>query len=166
MNLPAPRAGEVHGAELAAVRSAVADLVIAYALRVDSDDPSSAAGLFTPTGELRIFERGRADAVRERLGREAIGTAMAGLSRYEATLHVVGTHHCDVDDDGGGASGVTYCLAHHVRRVAGPDGVSSPFDHVMHIRYDDRYHLTDEGWRIARRHVNVVFTEDRPVTGP
>lgn len=166
MSLPAPRAGQVPESDLVAVRSALADLVVAYALRVDSDDPSSSAGLFTPTGELRIFQRGQVDAVRERRGREAIGTAMAGLSRYDATLHVVGTHHSDVDDDGEGASGTTYCIAHHVHQLAGADGVSTPFDHVMHIRYDDRYQRTDEGWRIARRHVNVIFTEDRPVAGP
>jgi hypothetical protein len=142
-------------------RLAIRDLVEGYAFRVDSDDPGSASALFTPDGELRIFERGRADPVRERTGREAIAAAMAGLDRYDTTLHVVGNHRVDIDGDA--AEGETYCLAHHVRGVEGPDGETAPYDYVMHIRYLDRFARTDEGWRIARRHLQVEFTEDRPI---
>ena len=145
-------------------RLAVRGLVDAYALCVDGDDPGSAAELFTPEGELRIFNRGQSEAVRERIGREAIAAAMAGLGRYDTTLHVVANHVVELDGDV--ASGVTYCLAHHVRDVEGPDGVTGPFDYVMAIRYLDRFVRTDEGWRIAQRHLQVEFTEDRPVTGP
>ncbi len=145
-------------------RLALRGLVDAYALCVDGDDPGSAAELFTPDGELRIFNRGVSDAVRERIGREAIATAMTGLGRYDTTLHVVANHVVELDGDT--ATGETYCLAHHVRDVEGPDGVTGPSDYVMAIRYLDRFERTDEGWRIARRHLQVEFTEDRPVTGP
>ncbi len=145
-------------------RLALRDLVDGYAFAVDGDDPGSAAQLFTPDGELRIFHRGAAEPVRERIGRDAIATAMAGLDRYETTLHVVANHRVDID--GGAAIGETYCLAHHIRDVEGPDGVMARFDYVMHIRYLDRFVRTDEGWRIARRHLQVEFTEDRPVDGP
>jgi hypothetical protein len=145
-------------------RLALRDLVESYAFSVDGDDPASAALLFAPDGELRIFHAGRAEPVRERIGREAIATAMAGLSRYDRTLHVVANQAVEID--GATATGHTYCLAHHVRDVEGPDGVMAAFDHVMHIRYLDRYVRLDEGWRIAQRHLQVEFTEDRPVTGP
>ena len=36
----------------------------------------------------------------------------------------------------------------------------------MHIRYLDRYARLDEGWRIAERHLQLEFTEERPVSGP
>jgi hypothetical protein len=145
-------------------RLALRDLVEAYAFRVDSDDPGSAASLFAPDGELRIYNVGEPEPVRERIGRDAIATAMAGLSRYDRTMHVVANHAVEIDGDT--ATGHTYCLAHHVRDVEGPDGVTAPFDYVMHLRYLDRYERLDEGWRIAQRHLQVEFTEDRPVAGP
>jgi hypothetical protein len=145
-------------------RLALRDLVEAYAFRVDSDDPASAAELFAPEGALRIFDAGQAEPVRERIGREAIATAMGGLSRYDRTLHVVANQAVEIDGDT--ATGHTYCLAHHLRDVEGPDGVTAPFDYVMHIRYLDRYVRLDEGWRIAQRHLQVEFTEDRAVSGP
>ena len=145
-------------------RLALRDLVDAYAFAVDGDDPGSTALLFTPDGELRIFHRGTDEPVRERIGREAIASAMAGLDRYETTLHVVANHRVDIHGDS--AAGETYCLAHHIRDVEGPDGVMVPFDYVMHIRYLDDFVRTDEGWRIARRHLQIEFTEDRPVDGP
>jgi hypothetical protein len=142
-------------------RLAIRDLVDGYAFRVDSDDPGSASELFTADGELRIFERGRREPVRERTGREAIAAAMGGLDRYDTTLHVVGNHRVDIDGDT--AEGETYCLAHHIRGIEGADGRMAPHDYVMHIRYLDRYARTEEGWRIARRHLQVEFTEDRPI---
>ena len=109
---------------------------------------------------LRIFNRGQDEPVRERVGREAIATAFAGLSRYEVTLHVVANHYVEIDGDTG--TGETYCLAHHVHPV--DDG--SRGDFVMAIRYLDRYRRLDEGWRLELRELQVEFTEDRPVTGP
>lgn len=145
-------------------RLALRDLVEGYAFCVDSDDPGSAARLFAPDGELRIFHAGQAEPVRERIGREAIATAMAGLSRYDRTMHVVANHAVEIDGDT--ATGHTYCLAHHVRDVEWSDGTTAPSDYVMHIRYLDRYERLDEGWRIAQRHLQVESIEDRPVTGP
>jgi hypothetical protein len=36
-------------------------------------------------------------------------------------------------------------------------------DHVMHIRYLDRYRRTADGWRFAERETNVDWTVDQPV---
>lgn len=142
-------------------RLALQDLVAAYATCVDSDDPASAAALFVPDGELRIFERGVETPVRERIGQEAIASAMAGLDRYHTTLHVVANHSVAIEDDA--AEGVTYCLAHHIHDVPGPEGTTLPYDYVMHIRYLDRFVRAFDGWRIAQRHLVVEFTEDRPI---
>jgi ketosteroid isomerase-like protein len=158
--------GDASAADVAHLldRLALTDLVASYARRCDRGDADGTAALFTPDGELRIFERGKTEPVRERLGREAITMAMAGLSRYDATLHVVANHTVELDGDE--ATGEVYCLAHHIRDVAGPDGAPLRSDYVMHIRYLDRYRRTDEGWRIAQRHLHLEFTEDRPVAGP
>jgi hypothetical protein len=139
-------------------------LVDAYALCADRVDNEGAAALFAPDGVLRICERGKAEPVRMRTGREEIAAAFKGLDRYEVTMHVVANHVVEIDGDT--ATGETYCLAHHVRPVetgGGPDGRA---DYVMHIRYLDRYVRLSEGWRIAERELQVEFTEDRPVAGP
>ena len=139
-------------------------LVDAYAFSVDHGEHVLTAELFTPDGELRIFERGNPDPVRERIGRVEIASAMEGLSRYEFTIHFVGIHRSEILGDT--ATGETYCTANHVRAVdtgGGPDGRAN---YVMHVRYLDRYTRTIDGWRISQRHLMLEFTEDRPVAGP
>ena len=144
-------------------RLEIRELVDRYARAADRVDGPAAAALFTPDGALRIFERGTEAPVRERLGREAIATAFAGLSRYEVTLHVVANHLVEIDGDT--ATGETYCLAHHVRTI-GEGAQAHLSDYVMAIRYLDVYAHSDEGWRIAQRHLQLEFTEERPVSGP
>ena len=144
-------------------RLAIRELVDLYARAADRVDGAGAAALFTPMGVLRIFERGTEAPVRERIGREEISTAFAGLSRYEVRLHVVANHLVELDGDI--ATGETYCLAHHVRSIG--EGVNSHLsDYVMAIRYLDTFERTSEGWRIAQRHLQLEFTEERPVSGP
>lgn len=139
-------------------------VVDSYARCADRVDNEGAAALFTPDGILRIFERGTLEPVRERIGRDEISAAFKGLDRYEVTLHVVGTHLVEIDGDT--ATGETYCIAHHVRAVESGGGPDGRADHVMHIRYLDEFSRFPEGWRIARRELQVEFTEDRPVSGP
>ena len=138
-------------------------LVDRYARAADQVDGPGAATLFIPEGVLRIFERGITEPVRERIGREAIATAFAGLSRYDVTVHVVANHLVEIDGDA--ASGETYCLAHHVRTV-GEGAQAHLSDYMMAIRYLDTFARTAEGWRIAQRHLQLEFTEERPVSGP
>jgi len=75
------------------------------------------------------------------------------LGRYERTMHFVGNHRAEIDGDD--ATGITYCFAHHI---------SGGADHVMAIRYVDRYRRTPGGWRIAERHLYEDWTEDTTVT--
>jgi SnoaL-like domain len=144
-------------------RLAIRRLVDLYARAADRVDGAAAAALFTEGGALRIFERGTDEPVRERLGREAISTAFAGLSRYDVTLHVVANHLVELDGDT--ATGETYCLAHHVRTI-GEGEAAHPSDHLMAIRYLDDFVRIEEGWRLAQRHLQLEFTEERPVSGP
>lgn len=146
--------------QLLADRLAIRQLVDDYARAVDVPDGDRAAALFVPDGVLRIFERGKAEPVRERVGRADIAAAMNGLRHYDTTLHVVANHYSEIDGDT--ATGESYCLAHHVRDV----DEHGPMDYVMAIRYLDAYRRTVEGWRLERRELQVEFTEDRPVTGP
>jgi hypothetical protein len=72
-------------------------------------------------------------------------------------MHFVGNHQVDVTGDL--ATGLVYCLAHHVYERDGQER-----DTLMVIRYRDRYARTAEGWRIAHRTLVIDWQEDRPLT--
>src|SRR5690606_32856172 len=76
-----------------------------------------------------------------------------GLARYDQTLHVIGNHRVELDGDD--ATGEVYCTAHHLTGTE---------DFVMHIRYDDRYRRTADGWRVAARDLRLLWTSTETVT--
>lgn len=132
-------------------------LVDAYARCADRIDNVGLAALFVPDGVLRICERGNPTPLRQRNGRDEISEAIKGLSRYEVTMHLVGNHYVELDGDT--ATGETYCRASHI--TVHDDGTRS--NHVMNIRYLDRFARLAEGWRIAERELQVEWTEDHAI---
>ncbi|MBJ7307244.1 MAG: nuclear transport factor 2 family protein [Acidimicrobiia bacterium] len=141
-------------------RHEIRKIVDDYALFADRVDNESLAGLFAPDGVLRIFERGNPEPVRQRIGREEIAGAIKGLSRYDVTLHVVSNHYVEIEGDV--ATGESYCRASHIRPVEG--GVPEAREnYIMNIRYLDEFIRTIEGWRIAKRELQVEFTEVSPI---
>ena len=138
-------------------RLALLDLSYAYARNADRVDAEALGALFIDGGVLRIINRGAERAPMERIGRSDIVNAIKGLDRYEVTFHMVGNHYYVIDGDS--ATGEVYCIAHHVQ---GEEG--SKRDHVMMIRYHDRYRRDTQGWRFAERELHVDWTEERIVT--
>lgn len=130
-------------------RGRLADLAARYALAVDTREFALLRDVFVVDA---VLDTGR--GVRD--GIDEILTAMEGLRRYEATHHVLGQQL--VERDGDDTTGVTYCTAHHLR-----DDGEERTDTVMHIRYHDHFLLTGEGWRIARRRLEIPWTDVRPV---
>ena len=141
-------------------RHEIRKIVDDYALFADRIENEALAALFAPEGVLRIFERGNPEPVRQRIGRAEIAEAIKGLSRYDVTLHVVSNHYVDIDGDV--ATGESYCRASHIRAVEGGDAVARE-NYVMNIRYLDDFIRTTEGWRIAKRELQVEFTEVSPI---
>ena len=127
-------------------------LVDAYALAVDSRDADGFAGLFTPSGELAVFEPGEADPVITYRGPEELRTVIELVSSYSTTFHVMANHTCTVD--GTSAYGRTYCLAHHLTEREG-----RAEDTLMLIIYRDRYERAEGTWRFHRRDVLRQWTE-------
>lgn len=130
-------------------RQALTDLVARYALAVDTRDFADLHQVFVADATL---DTGRA----VRSGIDEITDAMQGLLRYESTSHVLGQHV--VRPDGDGATGITYCSAHHLT----VDG-DVRTDTVMQIHYHDRYVRTDDGWRIAARRLDVRWRGTQPL---
>ena len=141
-------------------RLEIRSIVENYARCADRIDNEGLAGLFAPDGVLRIFERGTAEVVRERVGRAEISEAIKGLSRYEVTMHFVANHYAVLN--GEVASGETCCRACHIRPVEG-GAAEARENYVMNIRYLDDYVRLSEGWRIAKRELQVEFTEVFPI---
>lgn len=141
--------------------NAPSDLAGRYAVAVDDRDPAAVAALFTTDARFvqpPALTRGDEKVT---VGADAIASAV-----LDATAHLLSTHHAVhqvvVDVDGDTASGVVYCLAHHLYR--GRDGQVR--DSAIAIRYRDTYRREGGRWLIARRALTVDFTDDHPVTVP
>jgi hypothetical protein len=139
------------GAEISDILE-IRDLAYQYAQAVDRHDSEAFAGAFLDNGVL--CGSGYLSEGREQLLRVPQFTA----KRWLKTFHAVHNHRIAVDGDK--ATGEVYCIAHHFREVEG----SGHTDHVMVIRYLDDYVRTPNGWRFARRELNVDWTEDRVAT--
>lgn len=140
----------------AADRLALRELVDRYASAVDARDADAFAALFTPDAVLAVYEREDAEPVVEYRGHDALRDVMDLLRHYSATFHLMANHLCAIRAPDG-ATGETYCMAHHLTEAAG-----GATDLVMYIRYRDAYTRTGDGWRFARRDVLRQWTEERP----
>ena len=141
-------------------RAAIRRITEIYAHGCDRREPALVAALFAPDGALRIFEDPPdfVEPARVRTGPAEIETALAGLTRYTVTSHVLGQSLIDVDGDV--ATSETYCMAHHMTDA--PDG--SRRDRVLAIRYLDRFRREGDRWLIEERRLLLDWSDDRPVT--
>ncbi|OBG32976.1 hypothetical protein A5672_24890 [Mycobacterium alsense] len=123
-----------------------------YAAAVDHRDRDALLAVFSPDASLRVERPGREPGTLT--GRDEIQRIIAIVARWPRTAHLLAQALYVVE--GALAVGEIYCTANHFG-----DGRN----HVMHIRYLDRYAMDSEGrWRIAHRTVVVDATEDRPVS--
>ena len=95
--------------------------------------------------------------VDDRLSLTDLVATMERLRRYESTFHLLGQVRFSGGPDT--ARGVAYCEAHHLLVES-----ARRTDHVMYIRYDDRFVRTRGGWRIAYRKLEVGWVDAHLVT--
>jgi len=121
-----------------------------YAQAVDAGDSAAFSSVFTLDGHLVSNSTG---SERHFYGREQLAQVpVLAKAGAVTTMHFIGNHLARVDGDS--ATGVTYCIANHLR-----DDRSNL---VMMIRYDDRYSRGSDGeWLIVDRSVEVQWTETR-----
>ncbi len=133
------------------------NLIESYANFCDAGEPERTAGLFTEDAELVVMLNPGGDATSVRRGHEEIASAMAALSRYWSTMHVIANVNQEIDGDT--ARGRIGCVAHHIE---GPEGERR--DRVLNIVYTDQYVRTEGTWRFTSREVRVLAVEKRPLT--
>ncbi len=126
-------------------------------MTADRRDTPGFATLFAPDAILAIHDAAGVEQ-RRYVGRDEIAAIPDRLGRYDATMHHVTNHRVQLEDpsDGTRATGESYCVAHHLQD-------DWTVDHVLHIRYEDRYLRSEDGWRFVHRDVRVQWVDDRPL---
>jgi hypothetical protein len=127
----------------------IRDLANRYARMVDRRDWSEIPRVFTPDCELS----GQGYLMR---GHAELDAGLRKIDMFSATLHCVLNQVTCLDGDGG--TGEFYCVANHIHER---DGVQYKLD--MGIRYEDRYVRTADGWRLAKRVLNLIWQQDLPL---
>ena len=128
-----------------------------YATAVDHRDRAALLGVFTPDATMRVERPGREPGTMT--GHQELERIIAIVAHWPRTFHVISQSLYVVE--GKSAVGEVYCTANHFSDAE--MGVGR--NHVMYIRYLDKYLLGSDGrWRIVHRHLVVDATEDRPVS--
>jgi hypothetical protein len=140
---------------LLADQLAIRELVDAYAYCADRRDATGQMALFTEDTDFLVYMDSRSPSPTQHLrGRTALAPVFDELNTYVTTMHFNGQSTAVLDGDR--ASGVTYCLAHHVK-VEG--SVRSLM--VAAIRYLDSFVKQDGSWFFSQRKLMVDWTETR-----
>jgi SnoaL-like domain len=136
----------------------IRELVDAYAYCADRRDATGQMALFTEDTDFLVYMDSRHSVwpTQHLRGRAALAPVFDELNAYVTTMHFNGQSTVVLDGDH--ASGVTYCLAHHVK-VAG----SARSLMVAAIRYLDSFVKRDGTWFFSQRKLMVDWTETRPL---
>jgi hypothetical protein len=128
-------------------------LIANYARGCDTRNGALFADQFIEDGVLEL-------AGRETVGKDRLAKIPQMLNAYLLTYHMV--HNVLVEVSGDTATGEVYSASHHLR----PIEKTAFSDRVMYITYRDNYVRSAQGWKIARRFVDVQFIEYKTVNGP
>jgi ketosteroid isomerase-like protein len=138
-------------------RLAIRELVDAYAFCADRRDADRQMALFTVDTNFFVYmDSGNPSPTQQLRGRAALKPVFNDLNTYEATMHFNGQSTTVLDGDD--ASGVTYCLAHHIK----VDGSARSLM-IAAIRYLDTFVKHDGTWFFSQRKLMVDWTETRPL---
>ena len=138
-------------------RLAIRELVDAYAYCADRRDATGQMALFTEDTDFLVYmDSSNSTPTQHIQGRAALAPVFDGLNMYEATMHYNG--QSTVALDGERASGVAYCLAHHVK----VDGSERSLM-IAAIRYLDEFVKHDGIGYFSQRKLMVDWTEIRPL---
>jgi hypothetical protein len=142
----------------AADRLAIRELADAYAHCADRRDAKGQMALFTSDTHFVVYMDSKSKTPSQELhGRESLAPVFENLNIYEATTHFNG--QCTIKLDGALATGVSYCLAHHVKNENGERSLM-----IASIRYLDSFANLDGAWYFAERKLMVDWIETHPLS--
>jgi len=136
-------------------RLAIRELVDAYAYCADRRDATGQMALFTEDTDFLVYmDVGSESPTQHLRGRAALAPVFDELNPYIAKMHSNGQNTVMLDGDH--ASGVAYCLAHHVKAEGSAHTLM-----VAAIRYLDSFVKQDGAWFFGQRKLMVDWTETR-----
>jgi hypothetical protein len=140
-------------------RLAIRELVDAYTHCADRRDVVGQMSLFAADTEFLVYIDSRNPVPTQEIrGRGSLRPVFENLSAYEATTHFNGQSTVTWEQDA--ATGVSYCLAHHVK----VDGQSRSLM-IASIRYLDQFVKMDGHWYFRQRKLMVDRIDNRPLGG-
>lgn len=125
---------------------AIGDVLARYCRGIDRRDAELVRSCYWP--DATDDHAGAFSGARD----EFVEWVVRVLTRFTATMHVLGTHTVEVVGDVAGAE--TYGVAHH--RGDPPD--DRRVNYTTGFRYLDRFERRDGQWRIAARRVELEWT--------
>ena len=140
----------------AADRLAIRELVEAYAYCADRRDAEGQMALFTEDTHFVVFMDAKDPMPAMDLHtRQDLAPVFAALNQYHATTHFIGQSTIlTLTDDT--ATGVAYCLAHHVTVADGKRRLM-----IASIRYHDTFVKADGVWLFSERQLLVDWVDER-----
>jgi hypothetical protein len=133
---------------------------MAYAHCADRRDAKGQMALFTDDAHFVVYMDAKSNIPSQEFkGRDALAPVFENLNQYVATTHFNG--QCSVVLDGTKATGVSYCVAHHVS-VRGSERSLM----IASLRYLDRVTKIDGAWYFAQRRLLVDWIETRKMIEP
>lgn len=143
----------------AADRLAIRELIEAYAYCADRRDAEGQMALFTADTHFVVFMNAKDPTPAMDLHtRQDLAPVFAALNQYEATTHFIGQSTI-LSLTGDKATGVAYCLAHHVTVADGKRRLM-----IASIRYHDSFVKADGEWLFSERQLLVDWVDERPLS--
>jgi SnoaL-like protein len=141
-------------------RIAIKELIDNYGYYADRREADKQAGLFSEKGLLENYVTEPSDTskpVSFFRGRKALEDAFQTLKQFQQTFHFNGQATIKIYGDS--ATGIVYCLAHHILMENGKRMLL-----VMGIHYYDTYTFQNNEWLFADRKLIIDWRDKRAST--
>ena len=136
-------------------RIAIRELIDAYTFCADTRDIQGHMALFTDDTNFEVYMDEKVPEPTQVItGRKNLFPAFDNLNQYFSTMHFNGQSTVTWEQDA--ATGVSYCLAHHVK----VDGQSRSLM-IASIRYLDQFVKMDGHWYFRQRKLMVDWIDNR-----
>ena len=136
-------------------RLAIRELVDNYAYCADTRDAKGQMALFTEHTSFEVYYDPKSGTPSQVITKkEDLFPVFDNLNTYKATMHFNGQSTARLDGDK--ATGVAYCMAHHLTIEEGKQNLM-----VAAIRYHDTFVKQNDKWLFAERKLFVDWIENR-----
>ena len=136
-------------------RLAIRSLVDGYAFYADTRDAKGQIALFTQDTRFEVFYDSKSGVPSQVINsRDGLAPVFDELNKYKATMHFNGENSVTLNGDS--ATGVAYCIAHHLTIEDGKQKLM-----VAAIKYHDSYVRQNGNWFFSVRKLMVDWIENR-----